>query len=105
MKSTARVARTAQPRTEAKLPKPEPELLTVKQIEEHHPALKGRVRGWLHRADTGDPDLAMLRLAIVRIGRSVFLSRPHFAQFLELHRCMPPAPARGRGSDNERERP
>src|SRR5947207_1515526 len=53
---------------------PEHVLLTVPQIEEKHPALKGRMRTWIHRADCGDPEFAWLRIAVVRIGRSVFVS-------------------------------
>jgi len=73
---------------------PDPILDTVRQTEEQHPALRGRLRKMIHRADAGDPELALLRLAIVRIGWSVFLSRPHFATFLEMHRASPPAPRR-----------
>lgn len=73
---------------------PEHVLLTVPQIEQKHPALKGRVRTWIHRADCGDPEFAGLRLAIVRVGRSVFLSDDYFRRFIENHRAMEPAPRR-----------
>jgi hypothetical protein len=78
-------------------PAPEPTLLTVKQVEERHPGLAGRLRQWIHRADCGDPEFALLRPAIVRIGRSVFISEPHFRAFVGEHRgTIPPAPPRNK---------
>jgi hypothetical protein len=76
---------------------PEHVLLTVSQVEERHPALKGRLRAWVHRADCGDPDFALLRVAIVRVGRSVFLSQSFFAAFIDQHRGIGlPAPPRNK---------
>jgi hypothetical protein len=76
---------------------PEHVLLTIGQVEERHPALKGRLRAWVHRADCGDPDFALLRVAIVRVGRSVFLSQSFFATFIEQHRGSGlPAPPRNK---------
>ena len=40
-------------------------LLTVAQLEERHPGVKGRVRGFILRADLNAPDYAGLRDAII----------------------------------------
>ena len=77
---------------------PERVLLTVPQIEQKHPALKGRMRTWIHRADCGDPEFAGLRIALVRIGRSVFISDEYFRRFIENNRAMSPAPSRNDGA-------
>ena len=78
-----------------RLPEPPPmRLLTVEQTEEAHPALKGRLRQMIHRADADDPDFRGLRRAIVRIGRSVFVDEVKFRLFLYERSALPPAPSR-----------
>ena len=75
-------------------------LLTVNQLEEAHPALKGRVRGFILRADLGAPDYAGLRDAVVRLGRSVYVDEVPFLAWLHSLRGAPPARPRnphGRG--------
>ena len=69
-------------------------LLTVKQAESAHPALKGRLRQWIHRADANDPEFRDLRAALVRVGRSVFLDDVNFRVFLYERSALPPAPSR-----------
>jgi hypothetical protein len=77
---------------------PRHRLITVKQAEEKHPGFEGRLRSWIHRADCGDPEFAGLRLAIVRIGRSLFLSDDFLNLFIEDRRGGgTPAPARSPG--------
>jgi hypothetical protein len=79
-------------------PPPAMRLLTVEQIEQTHPALKGRIRAWIHRADASDPDFAGLRLAVVRVGRSIFVDEVRLREFLYQRSAMPPAPSRREGS-------
>jgi hypothetical protein len=45
-------------------------VLTVAQFEERHIGLKGRTRGLIARSEF-NPDLALIRDAVIRIGRSV----------------------------------
>ena len=73
---------------------PDMRLLTVPQAEAKHPALEGRVRDWIRRADAGDPDYIGLRRAIVRVGRNVFLNDPALSEFFYQRSAMPPAPSR-----------
>jgi hypothetical protein len=81
---------------------PEPVLDTIPDVERRHPALKGRLRKLVHRAIAGDVKVALLRLAVVRIGSSVYISRPHFHAFLEMHRALPPPePTRKPRADKE----
>ncbi len=75
-------------------PPPAMRLLTVEQIEEAHPALRNRTRAWIHRADANDPDFAGLRLAVVRVGRSIFIDEIRFREFLYQRSAMPPSPSR-----------
>lgn len=75
-------------------------LVTVSQLEERHPALKGRVRSFILRADLGSPDYACLRDAIIRLGRSVYIDEPKFLEGLRTHAGKPAAAPRsphGRG--------
>jgi hypothetical protein len=64
-------------------------LVTVAQLEERHPALKGRVRSFILRADLGSPDYAPLRDAIIRLGRSVYIDEPKFLEGLRTHAGKP----------------
>jgi hypothetical protein len=67
---------------------------TVRQIEERHPGVSGRLRAWIHRADAGDPELAGLRRAVIRVGRSVLIDELRFVEFLRQRSVIPPAPSR-----------
>jgi len=69
-------------------------LLTVSQLEERHPALKGRTRAFILRADLNDADYVGLRDAVVRLGRSVYLDEVRFLLWLDSHRGAPPAQPR-----------
>lgn len=66
-------------------------LLTVAQLEEAHPALKGRVRGYIVRADYNSGGFDGLRDAVVRIGRSVYIDEPRFLGWVQSHRGAAPA--------------
>jgi hypothetical protein len=68
--------------------------LTVRQVEERHPGLQGRVRAWIHRADAGDPNFAGLQTAIIRVGRSVLVDELRLVEFLRQRSQIPPAPSR-----------
>ena len=85
---------TLRKRTPGIDPPPAMRLLSVGQIEEAHPALKGRLRQWIHRADARDPDFAGLSLAVVRVGRSIFIDEVRLREFLYQRSAMPPAPSR-----------
>ena len=77
---------------------PRHRVLTVAQAEAKHPGFEGRLRSYIHRADCGDPEFAGLRIAIIRIGRSVFLSEEFLNLFIEDRRGGgTPAPARSPG--------
>jgi hypothetical protein len=85
-------------------PRPRPALgetpiraLTVKQTEAAHPGVQGRLRSWIHRADSGDPEFAGLRQAVIRVGRSVLVDELRFVEFLRQRSLIPPAPDRRRG--------
>jgi hypothetical protein len=65
-------------------------LLTVAQLEQAQPALKGRVRGFVLRADLNIPDYAGLRDAIVRLGPSVYIDEPRFNSWLNTRRGTAP---------------
>jgi len=78
-------------------PPPPMRMLTVDQTEEAHPAFKGRLRAWIHRADANDPDFTGLSLAVVRVGRSIFIDDVRFREFLYQRSAMPPAPSRRDG--------
>ncbi len=69
-------------------------LLTCDQTEAGHPALKGRLHQWVHRADAGHPDFIGMRRAIVRVGRSLFINEFALAEWLAQRAAMPPAPSR-----------
>lgn len=67
---------------------------SVKQIEERHPGVQGRMRAWIHRADAGDPNFAGLQRAVIRVGRSVLIDELRFTEFLRQRSLIPPAPGR-----------
>lgn len=73
---------------------PRVRLQTVAQTEAKHPALRGRTRGWIHKADAGHPDFIGLRRAIVRVGRSLFLNDCALDEWLGQRAAMPPAASR-----------
>ena len=72
-------------------------ILTVYQTEAKHPALVGRTRTWIHKADAGDPEYIGLRRAIVRIGRSLFINEFALNEWLSQRAAMPPASSRSSG--------
>lgn len=85
----------------ARHPRPAPEppalrCLTVNQIEAMHPGCAGRVRGWIKRADAGDPAFHQLKLAVARVGRSVLIDEIRFTNWLYESTAGVPAPARNR---------
>jgi hypothetical protein len=67
---------------------------TVEQMEEGHPGIRGKLRGWITKADAGDPTFGWLRMCIIRIGRSVLINDVEFRLHLYAHTGTPPAPAR-----------
>lgn len=69
-------------------------LQTVPQTEKTHPGVERRLRMWMHRADSGDPDFAWLRPCIVRVGRSVFIDDVLFSDTLSGMRALPPSLSR-----------
>src|SRR5690242_4372273 len=69
-------------------------LQTVEQVESRHPALAGRLRHWIHKADAGHPSFIGLRRAVVRIGRSLFINEFALDDWLSQRAAMPPAPSR-----------
>ena len=75
-------------------------LHTVEQMESKHPALLGRLRTWIHKADAGHPTFIGLRRATVRVGRSLFINEAAFEEWLGQRAGMPAAPSR-RGSAGE----
>ena len=75
-------------------------IITVAQTEERHPAVKGRLRGFILRADLGDPDYDKLREAVIRLGRSVYIDESRFLAWMRSHAGAAPAQPRnphGRG--------
>jgi len=83
------------------LPAPEPpalRALTVDQIEALHPGCAGRVRQWIKRCDARDVEFLGLRLAIIRIGRSVLVDEIRFRNFLYERSAAEPATARNRAA-------
>jgi len=93
-----------QPSQKSAPPRPRPALgetqlraLTVKQIEAAHPGVQDRLRSWIHRADSGDPEFAGLRHAVIRVGRSVLVDELRFVEFLRQRSLIPPSPDRRSG--------
>ena len=82
----------ASPRAAKLRPNEDLVLETITQVEQRVPALAGKLRTWVHRADCGDPVFALLKQAIVRIGRRTWISRTHFNDFLNAYRGAPPVP-------------
>jgi hypothetical protein len=72
-------------------PPPLVRLQTVQQTEERHPALRGRLRSWIHKGDAGIPEYIGLRRAIVRVGRSLFINEIALDEWLAQRSAMPPA--------------
>lgn len=66
-------------------------LSTVAQIEDRHPGVKGRIRGFILRADLRDPDYDGLRDAVIRLGRSVYIDESRFLAWMRTHTGTPPA--------------
>src|SRR5688572_29911012 len=69
-------------------------ILTVPQIEERHPALKGRMRGYILRADLGLSQYVGLADAVIRVGRSVMLDEVAVLKWLEGRKHQPRSRAR-----------
>jgi hypothetical protein len=64
-------------------------ILTVSQLEEKHPALKGRLRGYILRADLGFSLYAGLADAVIRVGRSVMVDEAAALRWLETRKHQP----------------
>jgi hypothetical protein len=75
-------------------PPPPMRVVTVDQTEAANPGLKGRMSGWIKRADAGEPDFAWLKLCIIRVGRSVFIDDVRFRDSRYQRTALPPAPSR-----------
>jgi hypothetical protein len=58
-------------------------ILTVSQIEDKHPALQGRMRGYIMRADLGLSNYEGLSVAVIRVGRTVMLDESAVLHWLE----------------------
>lgn len=69
-------------------------LVTVAQLEDRNPGLKGRVRGFIMRADLNSPEYAGIRDAVIRLGRSVYIDEPRFIAALREHAGKAPAQPR-----------
>lgn len=69
-------------------------IVTVAQLEDRNPALRGRVRGWILQADVGCAGFEGLRTCVIRVARSVMLSEGDFLAWLASHAGRPPAVAR-----------
>lgn len=67
---------------------------TIDQVEAKHPGIAGRLRGWIHRADAGDVELAWLRFCVIRVGRSVLIDEVRFRDSLHQRTAIPAAPPR-----------
>lgn len=78
-------------------PPPPIRAYSVEQIEAEHPGIKGRLRGWIKRADAGDAAFAWLKFCVIRIERSVFIDEVRFRDSLYQRTAIPAAPSR-RGS-------
>ena len=96
-----RRARKPRPHWLERDPPPPIRVFTIDQIEAEHPGLKGRIRQWIARADASDPDFRWLKLAVIRVGRSVFVDDVKFRDGLHQRAAMPPAPSRLGGQANE----
>ena len=87
------------PRRRARAESPPPlRLRTIKQTEQHHPGLEGRMRDLVRRCDAGHPDYVWMREAIVRIGRSIYIDEIAFDLGLIEHTAAAPAPSRRRAA-------
>jgi len=75
-------------------PPPPLRVLTLPQVEEANPGLRGRMRDWVKRAYADDPDFAWLKFCIIRIGRSLYIDEVRFRDSLHQRTALPPAPAR-----------
>jgi hypothetical protein len=64
-------------------------VLTVSQFEDRHPAMKGRMRGYILRADLGLSLYAGLADGVIRIGRSVMLDESAVLRWLEGRKHQP----------------
>lgn len=80
-------------------PPPPMRVFSVDQIEAAHPGLKGRLRQWIKRADSGDPAFHWLKLCVVRVERSIFIDDVLFRDKLHQRTALPPAPARNSESE------
>lgn len=75
-------------------PPPPLQLVTIEQFESEHPALKGRIRDWIKRADASNVEYVGFRRAIVRVARSVMINRLAANEWIAQRSAMPPAPPR-----------
>ena len=78
-------------------PPPPIRACTVPQIESKHPGIEGRLRRWIARADSGDPEFAWLKFCVIRIAGSVLIDEVRFRDSLHQRTAIPAAPSRGRG--------
>jgi hypothetical protein len=80
-------------------PPPPIRAYSIDQIEADNPGIKGRLRGWIHRADAGDPEFAWLKFCVIRVGRSVLIDEVRFRDSLHQRTAIPAAPSRRRGGE------
>jgi hypothetical protein len=67
---------------------------SIDQIEAKHPGVKDRLRQWIKRSDSDDPDYAWLKFCVIRVGRTVLIDEVRFRDSLYQRTAMPPAPSR-----------
>jgi len=96
-----KVRRVVKPRRHFLEINPPPPLraYTVDQIEAEHPGIKGRLRQWIKRADSGDPDFRWLALCVIRVARSVLIDEIRFRDSLYQRTAIPAAPSRRSTTD------
>lgn len=75
-------------------PPPPIRAFSIGQIEAEHPGIKGRLRGWIKRADAGDEAFRWLKLATIRVADSVLIDDIRFRAGLYERTAFPPRPAR-----------
>lgn len=74
---------------------------TVEQMAALNPGIgQERLRTWIHRADSGDPDFHWLRLCTIRVGRSVFIDEFRFRAALHLRTAFPASPSRNKPKES-----
>ena len=77
-------------------------LLTIRQLEERHPALAGSLRRCVRLAELGVREYEALCPAIYRIAGHVYVDEAPFSEWLRLHASKPRAQRRGGESRGRR---